>query len=296
MKKIFISFLLLIHIIGQAQISQKINLSDTAFTNQIYDIDSIWFNTFSNQMKVIIPGQECSTSYNLGDIANVTFTGSPNPAISHTCGAANVHKDGLSYGSMTDQQGNVYKTIVIGGKEWMAENLRTSIYRTGDSIPKVMDVQFWQGLTSGAWVHYDNNAAYDCPFGKLYNWYAVTDSRNICPAGWHVPSDAEWTTLEDSLGGRQVAGTKMKSLPIRYWQCPNEFSTNSSGFSGLPGGGRIIFGGFYQYGFKGWWWTSSQLDQNLGFNRTLDYNTNSVFKNEMGSDKKHGFNVRCIKD
>ena len=279
-----------------AQISQRIHTSSDTITNLISDIDSIGLSTIDGKMRVILPGQACSRIFNLSEISKVTFKGSFADSVSASCGAANVHKAGPSYGSITDQQGNTYKTIVIGGREWMAENLRTSIYRNGEPITHVPDVLVWQGANDGAWVHYGSNADNECPYGKLYNWRAVNDVRNICPAGWHVPGDVEWKALEDSLGGSQIAGQKLKSEVLRYWQCPNSFSDNSSGFSGLPGGGRIIFGGYYQAGFKGWWWTSTQLDGNLAYYRELDYNQTSVFRNNDGTDKQHGLSVRCIKD
>jgi uncharacterized protein (TIGR02145 family) len=279
-----------------AQITQRIHTGNDTINSIISDIDSIVFNTADSKMKVLLPGQDCSLTVNLGEISKVTFNGSFLDNISATCGAANVHKAGINYGSLTDQQGNVYKTVLIGGKEWMAENLRTSVYRNGEAIPNITDVQIWQGTSSGAWVHYSGSSQNDCPYGKLYNWRAVNDTRNLCPSGWHVPSDMEWKALEDSLGGAQVAGQKLKSTVLRYWQCPNSFSDNSSGFSGLPGGGRIIFGGYYQAGFKGWWWTSTQLDANLAFYRELDYSQPSVYRNGDGTDKQHGLSVRCIKD
>jgi uncharacterized protein (TIGR02145 family) len=129
----------------------------------------------------------------------------------HNCGATNVHNPDKTYGTMTDQQGNVYKTIVIGTQEWMAENLKTSIYRNGEAIANVTDGNQWSGLTTGAWCYYENNSQYDCPYGKLYNWFAVSDSRKVCPTGWHVPTQGEWTTLTNYLGGESIAGGKMKS-------------------------------------------------------------------------------------
>jgi uncharacterized protein (TIGR02145 family) len=296
-EKIILTPIMLLIILNlTAQISQRIHSSSDTISNLISDIDSIWFNPADHQMRVVLPGQDCSKLYNLPEISKVTFTGNFDASVSASCGAANIHKAGISYGSMTDQQGNTYKTILIGGREWMAENLRTSKYRNGDSIPQVQDVVVWQGISYGAWVYYDFKSLNNCPYGKLYNWHSVNDSRNLCPAGWHVPDDNEWKALEDSLGGSQLAGQKLKSTVLRYWQCPNAFADNSSGFSGLPGGGRIIFGGFYQAGFKGWWWTSTPLDANLAFYRELDYNQVSVYRNNDGTDKRHGLSVRCIKD
>jgi hypothetical protein len=132
---------------------------------------------------ISVGGQSCTLTIQIN-------TGSP-----ATCGAPNVHNPAKTYGSMTDQQGNVYKTIVIGSQEWMAENLKTSIYRNGEAIANVTDDSQWQVLTTGAWCYYNNDNQFNCPHGKLYNWYAVADPRNLCPTGWHVPTDGEWNVL-----------------------------------------------------------------------------------------------------
>jgi uncharacterized protein (TIGR02145 family) len=297
MKKFFyIVFALFVGFHLQAQIFQQIHQSNDTITLLTCDIDSMWFDTLSSRVKVVRPGWECSKWYNLTDISKVNFSGDYIDSISASCGALNVLRPGINYGNLTDQEGNSYKTITIGGREWMAENLRTRLYRNGDSIPKVSDVMMWQGISSGAWVFWDNNNLNDCPYGKLYNWYAVNDSRNLCPTGWHVPQDAEWNALENALGGSAFAGEKLKSTGTRFWQCPNALSNNSSGFSGLPGGGRIIFGGFYQLGYKAWFWTSTNLDTNLAFYRELDHTQVSVYRNFDGTDMHHGMSVRCIKD
>ncbi len=140
--------------------------------------------------------------------------------------------------SVTDIDGNIYETVQIGSQIWMKENLRTTKYANGDVIPNVTDGNQWSNLTTGAWSCYSNNNQIQNLFGNLYNWFAVADQRNICPTGWHVPSDVEWITLTDYLGGESVAGGKMKSTAI-YWQSPNQDATNESGFSGLPGGFRF---------------------------------------------------------
>ena len=185
---------------------------------------------------VIIPGISEANSFTTGTTL-------------HSCGAPNVHNPDLTYGSMTDQEGNVYKTIVIGTQEWMAENLNTSIYRNGDAIPTNLDNAAWFGATSGAWAYYNNDSSYVCPYGKLYNWYACADARQICPMGWHLPTDAEWTMLTNYLGGLFVAGGKMKSTSD-LWGSVNVEATNSSGFSGIPGGKRITNGGYSGQGKK----------------------------------------------
>jgi uncharacterized protein (TIGR02145 family) len=215
----------------------------------------------------------------------------------HTCGADSVHNPAKTYGTMTDQQGNVYKTIVIGTQEWMAENLKTTIYRNGNAIANVTGNNQWADLTTGAWCYYNNNSQYDCPYGKLYNWYAVADSRNVCPTGWHVPTDAEWTTLTSFLGGETVAGGKMKSTGLQYWFSPNQAATNESGFSGLPGGYRY-YGGSYSFGSVGSggdWWSSTQSSSPNAWSRGLGYSSGSAGRYDVGS-KRAGFSVRCLRD
>ena len=238
---------------------------------------------------VIIPGISAANANGGGTSTGTTL---------HTCGAPNVHNPDLTYGSMTDQEGNVYKTIVIGTQEWMAENLNTSSYRNGDAIVTGLDNSAWGATTSGAWSYYNNDASYACPFGKLYNWFACTDARGLCPVGWHVPSDDEWTVLIDFLGGQYVAGGKMKSTGVvedetGLWLSPNLEATNSSGFSGLPAGGRYLLG--YSYlGDSGDWWDSSFSGTNSASGRDLFfYDGNAAV---LFTSKISGLSVRCLRD
>jgi len=150
--------------------------------------------------------------------------------------------------TVTGNDGNVYQVVRIGNQCWMAENLRTTRYANGDAIPQVTGNSTWSSLSTGAWCWYDNDNQYENPYGKLYNWHAVADSRNICPAGWHVPTDAEWDALANFLGGSNVAGGKMKATGTAHWNSPNTDATNSSGFTGLPGGYRYYYGYFYSVG------------------------------------------------
>jgi uncharacterized protein (TIGR02145 family) len=211
-----------------------------------------------------------------------------------------VHNSDLTYGSMTDQEGNVYKTIVIGTQEWMAENLNTSIYRNGDAIPTNLDNASWQGTISGAWAYYNNDASYACPYGKLYNWYTCADARQLCPVGWHVPTDTEWTVLTEYLGGDAIAGGKMKTTGTveaitGLWYDPNTEATNSSGFSAVPGGLRS-FNGPYNIGIgvNSYWWSSSVDVTNEARSRYLNYDFS--FANSISGLKQYGFSVRCLRD
>jgi uncharacterized protein (TIGR02145 family) len=198
--------------------------------------------------------------------------------------------------------GYTYSTIILGnGQEWMAENLRTTAYANGDPIPNVTTTQ-WNNLTTGAWVHYNNDSQYENPYGKLYNWYTVNDSRNVCPSGWHVPTDNEWSTFINYLdpnadGGNNymnTAGSKMKSIGTQYWQSPNTDATNESGFSGLPGGLCLYNGTFNTIGTDGYWWSSTENGTQDSFLRNLYCSYGPV--NRYVSAKTDGVSVRCLRD
>jgi uncharacterized protein (TIGR02145 family) len=210
----------------------------------------------------------------------------------HSCGTANVHNSEISYGTMTDQEGNVYRTVVIGNQEWMAENLKTSIYRNGQTIATNLTDLEWQNLITGAWSSYNDDSQFDCPYGKLYNWYAVADPRNVCPTGWHVPTDVEWSVLTDYLGGSVFSGGKMKSTSS--WNAPNSEATNESGFSCLPAGLRTFDGTFSSMGVNGFLWSSNEYDTNSAWLRDLSYENG--YANRNFSAKRHGFSVRCLRD
>jgi uncharacterized protein (TIGR02145 family) len=204
----------------------------------------------------------------------------------HTCGTEGVHNPDLTYGSMTDQEGNVYRTIAIGSQVWMAENMKTSTYRNGDPILNLTVNSEWQNTIEGAWAHYNNNSVFDCPYGKLYNWYAVDDPRDLCPMGWHVPNDAEWTVLSNFLGDQNLAGGKMKSTAL--WNV-HWLSTNESGFSGAPGGSRLVNGNFNYVGDHGYWWASSASSSYRLFSASGQVSQTS-------NSWSHGFSVRCVRD
>ena len=175
-----------------------------------------------------------------------------------------------------------YSTVQIGDQCWFAENLRTTTYLNGDAIP-----QDWISTTSGSMGFYNNGPAY----GGLYNWYAVDDARGLCPSGWHVPTDGEWTILTDHLGGESVAGGQMKT---NYGWFNGGNGTNSSGFSGLPGGGRYDYGGGFSFaGYYGYWWSSSPNGSNARY-RFLSSNSESVGRSYSGQGD--GFSVRCVRD
>jgi len=145
-----------------------------------------------------------------------------------------------SASSVTDIDGNVYSTIQVGTQTWMRENLKVGKYRDGSAILTGYSVAQWDALITGAYTYYENNASFNDIYGKMYNWYAVVDPRGVCPTGWHVPSQSEWNTLSNFLGGSSIAGGKIKSLSY-LWESPNR-ATNETGFTALPGGRRLNSG------------------------------------------------------
>jgi uncharacterized protein (TIGR02145 family) len=195
--------------------------------------------------------------------------------------------------TVADIDGNVYPTVVIGSQVWMAQNLRTTRYRNGDDIPNEPDVETWTNLTSGAWVHYNNNAQFEMPYGKLYNWYAVTDNRRVCPAGWRTPDISDWTVLVDYLGGAGVAGGKLKEAGLEHWTAPNTGATNSSGFTALPGGFHYVNGSINMGSYAAFW-TSEEYDANNGSSRDMYSTQDTVLSN--GFFKADGLSVRCVKE
>jgi uncharacterized protein (TIGR02145 family) len=196
---------------------------------------------------------------------------------------------------LTDFDGNVYHTMKIGTQVWMVENLKATHYRNGDLLPNVTNDSSWTYLTTGAQCDYGNKTSNGITYGKLYNWYAVHDSRNLCPTGWHVPSDLEWTTLTDYLGGENFAGGKLKEIDTNHWFSPNTGATNLSGFTALPAGYRNSYGLFYVFGEIGYWWSTTESTYlNSAYYRSLFYNDSIIHKSYFV--KNCGYSVRCIKD
>ena len=186
---------------------------------------------------------------------------------------------------------NNLNTKKIGTQTWTTKNLDVTTYRNGDAIPQVQDAKAWENLRTGAWCYYENETANGSSYGKLYNWYAVTDPRGLAPKGYHIPTDAEWTTLTNYLGGETIAGTKMKSNT--GWE-NNGNGTNTSRFAGLPGGYRYNNGNFYSIGADGNWWSSSETNADDAWSRYLYTNSGSVDRDL--NDERDGFSVRCLRD
>jgi uncharacterized protein (TIGR02145 family) len=198
---------------------------------------------------------------------------------------------------LTDIDNNVYKTVMIGKQIWMAENLKTSRYSNGDSIgtthPDTLNYMT-ESTPKYQWI-YAGNESNLVPYGRLYTWYTVTDSRKVCPTGWHVPSKEEWATLTKFLGGDSLAHGKLKETGIKHWDKPNTGATNESGFTGIPGGNHHPKGSFLYMGECGHWWSVTEQDKNFAWRLRLRNDDN--IENFFGyAPKLMGWSVRCVKD
>ncbi|MCX6244859.1 MAG: fibrobacter succinogenes major paralogous domain-containing protein [Bacteroidetes bacterium] len=201
--------------------------------------------------------------------------------------------------TVTDVDNNQYRVVQIGFQVWMSENLKTTKYNDGTAIPKVTDNTAWSTLTTAAYCWYNNDdATYKTTYGALFNCYAVNTGK-LAPAGWHVPTDDEWTVLTDFLGGEDVAGGKMKSTGTieagtGLWKDPNTGATNESGFIAVPGGYRDVNGLFSAIGNNGYWWSSSEGSASSAWRRRISYSGSDV--NSYCSAMSNGFSVRCLRD
>lgn len=227
--------------------------------------------------------------------------------LSQSCNTKDDPKPLPQTGTLSDIDGNIYKTVKIGNHWWMAENLKVKHYRNNTVIPGVFnitDTTLWN--TKGAYCSYDNSN--DSP-GLLYNWLTVTDTNLLAPAGWHIASDDEWKTLEQYLGMNKAdadnvnwrgttEGDKLKISGTGYWYLYNDiWGTNESGFSAKAGGCRMFNGGWsspYGLAFSGFWWTSSTGPAGEPWYRYLDYKNSNIFR--YHGPKTYGFSVRCVQD
>jgi uncharacterized protein (TIGR02145 family) len=211
--------------------------------------------------------------------------------------------------SVVDFDGNVYPLVNICGQFWMKTNFDVSHYRNGDVIPQVTDDTQWSTLTTGAWCYYNNDLANGAVYGKLYNWYAINDSRGLAPEGFHIPSEIEWTTMINCLdpnanGGAtnpivtNIAGGKMKEAGFNHWNSPNTDANNISGFTGIPGGHRYNYGGYIAKGDTGYWWSSTANNSISNLDYSINYNNSLIYKSVStnNSFKTAGYSVRCIRD
>ena len=207
-----------------------------------------------------------------------------------------IAEDYLITGTVTDYDGNVYQTVKIGDQWWMAENLNVTHYSNGDPIPYITVNAEWANLTTGAYCYYDNNSIYAADYGALYNWYAVNDSRNIAPTGWHVPTSNEWLILINYLGGDDVAGGKLKETGTTFWNSPNTGANNESGFNARPGGLHQDNGYFgYNIGLNAFFWSTQKATYDWAWYRKMSYDEAAVQRLSI-YPQSGGMSIRCVKN
>lgn len=196
--------------------------------------------------------------------------------------------------TVTDVDGHVYHTVAIGSQVWMVENLKTTHYRNGEAIPNVTGPKVWSELSTGALCNFGNDITKGDLYGRLYNWHAVADKRNLCPPGWHVPTADEWQKLIDYLGGEFAAGAKLKESGLAHWSSPNVEANNVSGFTALPAGSRDNGNGAFAHAgtYTYFWSATDNYDSAWGYNLSFYYAGIGHFE----FDKTFGISVRCIKD
>lgn len=196
--------------------------------------------------------------------------------------------------AVTDNDGYVYNTVTIGTQVWMVENLKTTKYNNGDPIETTsLDVS-GETAPKYQWSYGDSSGNAGI-YGRLYTWYAVTDSRKICPEGWHIPSDSEWETLKSYLGGENIAGGKLKEANLTHWESPNVAMTNETGFTALPGGYRDYEGNFVSLYKSSYHWSSTpNAAPHLGWGQHMSYSDGVILRG--GYNKSAGVSVRCLQD
>lgn len=211
---------------------------------------------------------------------------------------SNVSSEGKLGTTISDIDGNTYKTVIIGDQQWMAENLKVTKFNDGTLIPNTTLWLDWSENDTTGWCNYYNKAEYNAKHGKLYNWNVVSTlkngDKNVCPVGWHVPNNSEWEKLGVKLGGVFVAGGKIKVKGTADWNSPNPEATNSSLFSAYPSGVRSSNGTFEGLGNVAQWWSTDEIDYRTA-NALSVYSVNSQFSLYSG-DKRSGSSIRCIKN
>jgi uncharacterized protein (TIGR02145 family) len=250
-----------------------------------WENDGTWdtdFSTSKNTKHQFLKARTYSVKMEVRNSGELTDTTSQNVFVSQ-------------YKSGGETRQYTYKTIQIGDQNWMAENLKETHFRDGSKIPNLRANIMWSGTNSSAYSEYGKNVKNVETLGLLYNWYAVTDGRNIAPEGWHVPSDKEWKILINHLGGDDVAGGTLKEEGTDHWIGPNSDANNSSSFSALPGGYRGHVNGYFSgVGYGSYFWSTTEQSGDKAFFRELHYRNSRIER--FSFDKNYGFSVRCIKD
>ena len=201
----------------------------------------------------------------------------------------------LTTGTVTDFDGNVYRTVVIGSKTWTTDNLRSVHFKNGTIIPTGLNNYYWNTATTPCYSTMYDDTTGDYEYGKVYNWYAVADPNGLCPAGWHVPSDSDWIDLINLFGGELVAAPYLKEAGYSHWNFPNTSANNISGFTATPGGLRMESGSYGGRGENGHWWSSTDYGANVSVGSVSMYK--SSFESRLQSDDRNsGLSVRCVKN
>jgi len=204
-----------------------------------------------------------------------------------------IFNNDITYNSVRDLDGNVYRTVQIDQQTWMAENLKTTQYSDGQPIPRIMDGSEWEAGVTGGYCYYNNEFSNKYLYGALYNWNAVK-SGLLCPGGWHVATESEWTILTDYLGGESEAGGKLKETGTTHWESPNTGATNETGITALPGGSRNTNSDFYGIGVSNIWWSATESPGDFAFFHYLSSDEQNIRTFE--GSQKNGYSVRCVKD
>lgn len=271
---------------------------------------TIKFKTLENNEQLCVGSQFQIQWEGVADTTIVTIEYSTNGGINWITITDNA--SGLSYNWTIPNTpsdnciARVIAPIPKCSENWSSTNLNVTHYRNGDSIPEVRDGATWVTLTTGAWCYYNNDPSTGAVYGKLYNWYAVNDSRGLAPLGWHIPSDTEWKTLEKCLGMTQTQadgtgyrgtneGGKMKEIGTTHWRSPNTGANNESGLNILPAGFRNVGNGNFSFLGQGtYYWTSTLNNPSNVWIRHIIYNSSQIYR--YYDLRGHGFPVRCVKD
>ena len=275
-------------------------LNGTVNANYLSSIVTFEYGTTTGYGSTVTATQSPVTG-NTSTGVSANITGLSAGTIYHFRAKA-VNSLGTSVGSdiqfvtpLADIDGNIYHAIAIGTQIWMVENLKVTKYNDGTSIPLITNNTDWLNLSGPGYCWYNNDAVtYKSPYGAMYNWFAVNTGK-LCPTGWHVSTDAEWTTLTDGLGGLSVAGGKLKETGTSHWTSPNTGATNETGFTTIPGGYRAYQNGTFLYIYDDCtFWTATSNTSLAAWGRAIVYNSGAV--QVISNDKKYGASVRCIKD
>lgn len=261
-------------------------------TENYKEIFSIPAGNYTCQIQNLLPNTEYY--FRAFAITNLGTSYSIEQKITTLNGSDITFNPNISYGTMTDIDGNTYYTVMIGNQTWMAENLKVTHYQNGDLIEHVTDNQQWSERTTGAYCAYQNEPENVNSYGLLYNWYAINDERKIAPEGWRVPTTEDYQILSDYLGSDTESGAKIKEVGTTHWKSPNAGADNASGLTALPGGIRYDDGSFNNKTWNCYFWTATQKTDNRSWYRVL-YSDNTNLDLEYTS-YKFGLSIRCIKE